>query len=165
MTKLPPTVEKIAKHRENRETEKVLAAMIRVEAVEKRYGTFQALQPLDLHGRPGEVFGFLGPNGAGKSTTMKIITGFMPPTSGTVEVAGFDIVEHSLDARKHIGYLPETVPLYADMTVSDYLSFMGTIRGMSSTIVVSENIIEASFKALIDSLDYKLYKEKAPAND
>ena len=111
--------------------------MIEVSDITKNFGDFPAVSSLTFSVEQGEILGFLGPNGAGKSTTMKIITGFMPPTSGTVEVAGFDIVEHSLDARKHIGYLPETVPLYADMTVSDYLSFMGTIRGMSSTEIKS----------------------------
>ena len=111
--------------------------MIEVSDITKNFGDFPAVSSLTFSVEQGEILGFLGPNGAGKSTTMKIITGFMPPTSGTVEVAGFDIVEHSLDARKHIGYLPETVPLYTDMTVSDYLSFMGTIRGMSSTEIKS----------------------------
>ncbi len=111
--------------------------MIEVSDITKNFGDFPAVSSLTFSVEQGEILGFLGPNGAGKSTTMKIITGFMPPTSGTVEVAGFDIVEHSLDARKHIGYLPETVPLYTDMTVSDYLSFMGTIRGLSSTEIKS----------------------------
>ena len=111
--------------------------MIEVSDLTKNFGDFPAISSLTFSVEQGEILGFLGPNGAGKTTAMKIITGFMPPTSGTVEVAGFDIVEHSLDARKHIGYLPETVPLYTDMTVSDYLSFMGTIRGMSSTEIKS----------------------------
>ncbi len=111
--------------------------MIEVSDLTKNFGDFPAVSSLTFSVEQGEILGFLGPNGAGKTTAMKIITGFMPPTSGTVEVAGFDIVEHSLDARKHIGYLPETVPLYTDMTVSDYLSFMGTIRGMSSTEIKS----------------------------
>jgi ABC-2 type transport system ATP-binding protein len=111
--------------------------LIEVSDITKNFGDFPAVSSLTFSVEQGEILGFLGPNGAGKSTTMKIITGFMPPTSGTVEVAGFDIMEQSLDARKHIGYLPETVPLYTDMTVSDYLSFMGTIRGMSSTEIRS----------------------------
>ena len=111
--------------------------MIEVSDLTKNFGDFPAISSFTFSVEQGEILGVLGPNGAGKTTAMKIITGFMPPTSGTVEVAGFDIVEHSLDARKHIGYLPETVPLYTDMTVSDYLSFMGTIRGMSSTEIKS----------------------------
>ena len=105
--------------------------MIEVSNITKNFGDFPAVTDLSFSVRQGEILGFLGPNGAGKSTTMKIITGFMPPTSGTVEVAGYDIVEQSLDARKHIGYLPEPVPLYTDMTISDYLDFMGKIRGLT----------------------------------
>jgi ABC-2 type transport system ATP-binding protein len=110
--------------------------MIEVTDLTKNYGDFPAVTSLTFSVEPGEILGFLGPNGAGKSTTMKIITGFMPPTSGTVEVAGYDILNQSLEARRHIGYLPETVPLYSDMTVSDYLTFMGTIRGMPSSQIL-----------------------------
>ena len=105
--------------------------MIEVTDITKFYGDFPAVTGISFSVEKGEILGFLGPNGAGKSTTMKILTGFMPPTSGTASIAGFDIVEESLNARKHIGYLPETVPLYLDMTVSDYLAFMGNIRGMN----------------------------------
>ncbi|HAG55304.1 MAG TPA: MFS transporter, partial [Dehalococcoidia bacterium] len=77
----------------------------------------------------------LGPNGAGKTTTMRVVTGFTPPTEGVVTVSGYDVVSHSLDVRRHIGYLPETVPLYLDMTVTDYLKYMGEIRGMNSSWV------------------------------
>ena len=105
--------------------------MIRVDKVTKYFGSFPAVVDLSFQVEPGEILGFLGPNGAGKSTTMKIITGFMPPSSGKVAVAGHDIVEESLEARRHIGYMPESVPLYTDMTVEDYLGFMGRIRGMS----------------------------------
>ena len=105
--------------------------MIEVSQLTKYFGRFPAITDISFRVEQGEILGFLGPNGAGKSTTMKIITGFMPPTSGTVTVAGFDIVDESLSARRHIGYMPETVPLYLDMTVEDYLGFMGRIRGMS----------------------------------
>ncbi len=105
--------------------------MIRVEGVTKYFGSFPAVTDISFNVEEGEVLGFLGPNGAGKSTTMKILTGFLPPSSGSVTVAGYDIVSESLEARRHIGYLPETVPLYTDMTVHDYLGFMGRIRGMS----------------------------------
>ena len=105
--------------------------MIEVNKVTKYFGNFPAITDISFRVEAGEVLGFLGPNGAGKSTTMKIITGFMPPSTGTVSVAGYDIVEESLQARRHIGYLPETVPLYLDMSVEDYLGFMGRIRGMS----------------------------------
>ena len=106
--------------------------MIEIEHVSKYYGDFPAVTDISFTVKKGEILGFLGPNGAGKSTTMKMITGFLPPSSGTVRVAGSDIVSDSLEARRHIGYLPETVPLYTDMDVTDYLKFMGRIRGMSS---------------------------------
>ena len=105
--------------------------MIEVNGVTKLYGRFPAISNLTFKVEPGEILGFLGPNGAGKSTMMKIITGFIPPSSGDVRVAGYDIVSESLEARRHIGYLPETVPLYVDMTVRDYLRYMGRLRGMS----------------------------------
>jgi ABC-2 type transport system ATP-binding protein len=109
--------------------------MIELEHVSKYYGDFPAVTDVSFKVEAGEVLGFLGPNGAGKSTTMKMITGFVPPTSGNITVAGYDIVEKSLDARRHIGYLPETVPLYTDMAVDEYLRFMGRIRGMESAAV------------------------------
>ena len=102
--------------------------MIELDSITKYYGNYPAVTDISFSVEKGEILGFLGPNGAGKSTTMKIITGFVPPTEGTCSVAGNDILTNSLDARRHIGYLPETVPLYTDMTVSDYLEFMGRIR-------------------------------------
>ena len=107
--------------------------MIEVIDVTKYYGDFPAVTGLSFSVKQGEILGFLGPNGAGKSTTMKIITGYTPSTSGTVTIGGYDISDESLQARRHIGYLPETVPLYLDMTVSDYLTFMGKIRGMNKS--------------------------------
>lgn len=109
--------------------------MIEIEHVSKYYGDFPAVTDISFSVGKGEILGFLGPNGAGKSTTMKMITGFLPPSSGIVRVAECDIVTDSLEARRHIGYLPETVPLYTDMEVTDYLRFMGRIRGMSSDYV------------------------------
>ena len=104
--------------------------MIRVEHMSKSYGTFPAVIDVSFEVLKGDIVGFLGPNGAGKTTTMRVLTGFTPPTEGTATVAGFDVVSHSLDVRRHIGYLPETVPLYLDMTVTDYLTYMGRLRGM-----------------------------------
>ena len=104
--------------------------MIEVNGVTKYFGNFPAITDITFRVEPGEIVGFLGPNGAGKSTTMKIITAFMPPTEGAVSVAGYDVTNESLDARRHIGYLPETVPLYTEMTVREYLEYMGRIRGM-----------------------------------
>jgi len=109
--------------------------MIEVEGLTKYFGNFPAITDVTFQVEKGEVLGFLGPNGAGKSTTMKIVTGFMPPTSGTVKVADHDIISDSLEARRQIGYLPETVPLYTDMSVKDYLAFMGSLRGMSKDYI------------------------------
>ncbi len=106
--------------------------MIEVNDVTKYYGNFPAIMDINFRIEPGEIVGFLGPNGAGKSTTMKVITGFIPPSSGSASVAGYDIVTESLEARRHIGYLPETVPLYTEMTVREYLHYMGKLRGMTS---------------------------------
>jgi ABC-2 type transport system ATP-binding protein len=106
--------------------------MIRVSNLTKDYGNRRAISDLSFNIERGEIVGFLGPNGAGKTTTMRIMTGYMPPTSGTVEIKGFDIIDQSLEARKVIGYLPETVPLYADMTVFDYLMYMAHLRHLNS---------------------------------
>ena len=104
--------------------------MIEVDNLTKYYGDYPAIEGISFTVNKGEILGFLGPNAAGKTTTMRILTGFMPPTSGTARVAGFDVVDNSLEARRRIGYLPETVPLYTEMTVEDYLDFMGNVRGM-----------------------------------
>src|SRR5574337_2210774 len=104
--------------------------MIEVAHLTKRYGDLAAVQDVSFTAVPGQILGFLGPNGAGKTTTMRIITGFLPATSGTVKVAGFDIVDDSYEVRKRIGYLPENPPLYGDMTVQSYLRFVGRIRGV-----------------------------------
>ncbi|MEX0761036.1 MAG: ABC transporter ATP-binding protein [Dehalococcoidia bacterium] len=106
--------------------------MIKLEHMSKSYGSYPAVIDVSFEVLKGEIVGFLGPNGAGKTTTMRVLTGFTPPTEGTATVAGYDIVSHSLDARRHIGYLPETVPLYLDMSVRDYLTYMGKIRGMNN---------------------------------
>ncbi|MBI4200228.1 MAG: ATP-binding cassette domain-containing protein [Chloroflexi bacterium] len=105
--------------------------MIEVDHLTKYYGDFPAISDVTFNVAKGEVLGFLGPNAAGKTTTMRVITGFLPPSQGTVRVAGYDVVADSLEVRRLVGYMPETVPLYTDMTVKDYLAFMGTIRGMS----------------------------------
>lgn len=102
--------------------------MIRVTGLSKDYGARRAIDDLTFNANRGEILGFLGPNGAGKTTTMRILTGFMPPSAGTVEVGGYDVIENSLDVRRIVGYLPETVPLYNDMTVVEYLSYMAGLR-------------------------------------
>ena len=106
--------------------------MIEVSNMTKYYGNFLAVENVNFKIKKGEIVGFLGPNGAGKTTTMRVITGFIPPTTGSAKIAGFDAVSDSLEVRKRIGYLPETVPLYTDMTIKDYLQFMGSIRSMAS---------------------------------
>ena len=102
--------------------------MIRVNGLVKDYGARRALNNITFDANQGEIVGFLGPNGAGKTTTMRILTGYLPPTDGTAIVAGYDIAEESLEVRKRVGYLPETVPLYTDMTAVDYLKFMAELR-------------------------------------
>jgi ABC-2 type transport system ATP-binding protein len=102
--------------------------MIRVQGLTKDYGSRRAITDLNFEAKQGEIVGFLGPNGAGKTTTMRILTGYMPPTEGSAQVAGFDVVDESLEVRKRVGYLPETVPLYTDMTALEYLTFMADLR-------------------------------------
>ena len=104
--------------------------MIEVQGLTKFYGPRRAIENLNFHAEQGEILGFLGPNGAGKTTTMRILTGFMPPTSGNAKVAGFDVVDQSLEVRRRVGYMPESVPLYPDMVVFDYLKFMADLRHM-----------------------------------
>ncbi|MFM1843856.1 MAG: transporter [Cyanobacteriota bacterium] len=104
--------------------------MIEVEHLSKIYGSTTAIQDVDFSVAQGEILGFLGPNGAGKTTTMRILAGYIPATTGTVRVAGFDVHEQSLAVRKRIGYLPENPPLYPDMTVADYLQFVASIKGV-----------------------------------
>ncbi len=116
--------------------------MIRVEGLTKDYGARRAVDDLRFHADKGEIVGFLGPNGAGKTTTMRILAGYMPPTSGKAVVAGYDVVEQSLEARKRIGYMPETVPLYPDMTVFEYLKFMGDLRQLEDVEERVETVID-----------------------
>jgi ABC-2 type transport system ATP-binding protein len=102
--------------------------MIQVSGLTKDYGARRAVDRVTFKAEQGEVLGFLGPNGAGKTTTMRILAGYMPPTDGEAIVAGYDVVAESLEVRRRVGYLPETVPLYADMAVFDYLKFMADLR-------------------------------------
>ncbi len=107
--------------------------MLKVDNLNKKFGDFYAVRNLNFHVNRGEVFGFLGPNGAGKTTTMRIITCFIPATSGSVFIDGIETTQDSLSVRKKIGYLPETTPLYYDMTVREYLSYAGQIRGFKGS--------------------------------
>ena len=105
--------------------------MITVENLVKEFGTKRAVNGVSFKVGKGEVLGFLGPNGAGKSTTMRMITGFMPPTEGRVSVGGHDLSENPIAAKKLLGYLPESAPAYSDMTVQGFLSFAAELRGLS----------------------------------
>ena len=104
--------------------------MISVQNLTKRYGSFTAVNNISFEVAKGEIVGFLGPNGAGKSTTMKVLTGYLPPTTGSVEIAGFDIFEKSVEARRRLGYLPENTPLYTDMRVGEYLRYRAALKGV-----------------------------------
>tara|TARA_B100000700_G_C15055008_1_gene862318 strand:- start:4133 stop:5071 length:939 start_codon:yes stop_codon:yes gene_type:complete len=118
--------------------------LIELNNITKYYGNFPAVTDISFKIDKGEIVGLLGPNGAGKSTTMKMITGYIPPTSGELSIDNYDIVQQSIEARKKIGYLPETVPLYTDMTVYSYIEFMGKLRGISSKTIKNKvnNVIE-----------------------
>src|SRR5574338_422578 len=104
--------------------------MIEVSGLTKFYGDFPALQDVTFSVPKGEILAFLGPNGAGKSTTMKILTGYISPSAGRASVAGADVVEHPLEVRRRIGYLPETTPLYYDLQVDEFLGFTARLRGI-----------------------------------
>lgn len=125
--------------------------MIQVEGLTKDYGPRRAIDSLTFHAQKGEILGFLGPNGAGKTTTMRILCGYMPPTSGKAEIAGFDVVENSLEVRRRIGYLPETVPLYPDMTVYDYLKYMADLRSLPNVEDRIDEVLETV--SLLDRAD------------
>ncbi|HET6373600.1 MAG TPA: ABC transporter ATP-binding protein, partial [Candidatus Polarisedimenticolia bacterium] len=106
--------------------------MIEVEHLTKVFGGRAAIQDVSFKAEKGEILGFLGPNGAGKTTTMRILTCYMPATSGTARVAGFDVFEQSLEVRRRVGYLPESPPLYDEMTVKSYLEFAARLKGVPS---------------------------------
>jgi ABC-2 type transport system ATP-binding protein len=107
--------------------------VIEVQHITKRYGRVTAVDDISFRVERGEILGFLGPNGAGKTTTMRILTGYMPPTEGRASVAGFDVFTHPIEAKRRTGYLPETPPLYPDMTVREYLDFVSRIKGVASS--------------------------------
>ena len=108
--------------------------MIEVQHLSKRYGSFTAVDDVSFRAESGEILGFLGPNGAGKTTTMRIITGYMPASEGTATVAGHDVFTQPIEAKRKTGYLPETPPLYPDMTVREYLTFVAKIKGVRKDI-------------------------------
>src|SRR5258707_12299019 len=109
--------------------------MIKVEGLTKRYARTVAVDNISFEVEKGQIVGFLGPNGAGKTTTMRVLTCFLPPTAGTAQVAGFDVLEQPLEVKKRIGYLPETPPLYPDMEVGEHLTFVGKLKGLATADV------------------------------
>jgi ABC-2 type transport system ATP-binding protein len=115
--------------------------MIEVAELVKKYGDMAAVRGISFTAEPGKVTGFLGPNGAGKTTTMRILTGYTPPTTGKAVVAGFDVFEKSLEVRKRVGYLPENVPLYRDMTAIGYLMYLAEIRGVKNRRSRAEDVL------------------------
>jgi ABC-2 type transport system ATP-binding protein len=143
-----------------------MMAMIEVEQLTKYYGSFPALLSVDFAVDRGEILGFLGPNGAGKTTTMKILTGFLNPSSGRATIAGHNVMEDSVEIRRRIGYLPENTPLYEDLRVVDYLRYCGRLRRMKGArlktridAVVSTTSLWPKFKAPIRTLS-KGYRQR-----
>lgn len=135
--------------------------MIEVKNLTKYYGKRLAVDDISFNVEKGEIVGFLGPNAAGKTTTMRILTGFLAPTRGDVKVAGYDILTNSLEARRHIGYLPEAIPLYTDMTIRGYLDFLARLRGVPGDRVKSrvEDVVElCHLEEYFDVLISKLSK-------
>ena len=127
--------------------------MIEVQHLTKRYGPFTAVDDVSFRVEKGEILGFLGPNGAGKTSTMRVITGYMPPSEGNVTVAGFDVFTHPIDAKKRTGYLPETPPLYPDMTVREYLNFAARIKiGKQSKAERTARVDQVMKKAHVDDM-------------
>ena len=140
--------------------------MIRIDNLVKSFGAKRAVDGISFTVERGEVLGFLGPNGAGKSTTMRMITGFMPPTEGSVAVGGFDVAESPLEAKRLIGYLPENAAAYPDMTVEGFLNFAAELRGLSGAArrkalhrVIERCFLDSVLHQSIDTLS-KGYKHR-----
>jgi len=135
--------------------------MIKVEGLTKRYARHVAVKNISFEVGKGEIVGFLGKNGAGKTTTMRVLTCFLPPTSGTANVAGFDVLDQSLEVKKRIGYLPETPPLYPEMEVSTYLTFVAKLKGIPAGDIkkrVDEVCERTSIAQVKDTIIGKLSK-------
>ncbi|PIS29260.1 MAG: MFS transporter, partial [Candidatus Marinimicrobia bacterium CG08_land_8_20_14_0_20_45_22] len=132
--------------------------MIEVKNLVKHYGSVLAVDDISFTVEKGEILGFLGPNAAGKTTTMRIITGFMPASSGTVRVAGFDVFDQGIEVKKRIGYLPENPPLYSDMRVVDYLRFVAAIKGVDKKTIDVEIHRVAERMAITDVLEKHISK-------
>src|SRR6202023_190698 len=129
--------------------------MIKVEGLTKRYARNVAVDNISFEVEKGQIVGFLGPNGAGKTTTMRVLTCFLPPTAGTCNVAGFDVLENPLEVKKRIGYLPETPPLYPEMEVREYLTFVGKLKGMSGQNLAAR-VSEVADRCAIADVQSKL---------
>ena len=129
--------------------------MIKVEGISKRYPGHTAVDNISFEVEKGQIVGFLGPNGAGKTTTMRILTCFMPPSSGSATVAGFDVLENPLEVKRRIGYLPETPPLYPEMEVAEYLTFVGKLKGLSGDNL-KKRVAEVSEKCNVADVSQKL---------
>src|SRR5712672_2619603 len=110
--------------------------MIKVEGLTKKYARTVAVDNISFEVEKGGIVGFLGPNGAGKTTTMRVLTCYLPPTDGTANVAGFDVIENPMEVKRRIGYLPETPPVYPEMEVAEYLIFTGRLKGIPSGEIV-----------------------------
>src|SRR5438045_3058214 len=129
--------------------------MIKVEGLTKRYARNIAVNDISFEVEKGQIVGFLGPNGAGKTTTMRVLTCFLPPTAGSVQIAGFDVLEKPLEVKKRIGYLPETPPLYPEMEVREYLTFVGKLKGMSGQSLAAR-VTEVGERCAIADVQSKL---------
>ena len=129
--------------------------MIKVEGLTKRYARTVAVDNISFEVEKGQITGFLGPNGAGKTTTMRILTCFLPPTEGTANVAGFDVIQQPMEVKRRIGYLPETPPVYPDMDVSEYLEYAGRLKQISSADI-KKRTDEAIGKCNLGGVRHKL---------
>jgi ABC-2 type transport system ATP-binding protein len=146
-------------------------SMVTAEHLHKTFGRFTAVKDASFSIEKGEIVGFLGPNGAGKTTTMKMLTGYLPPTAGTARIAGFDIIDSPLEARRHMGYMPENVPLYDDLRVYEYLDYRARLKGICGKSVrnqIGEVIekcgLEPKRKTLINTLS-KGYRQRVGLAD
>jgi ABC-2 type transport system ATP-binding protein len=129
--------------------------MIKVEGLTKRYARNVAVDNISFEVQKGQIVGFLGPNGAGKTTTMRVLTCFLPPTEGKAEVAGFNVIDKPMEVKKRIGYLPETPPLYPEMEVSEYLNFVGQLKGLGGP-ELPKRIKEVSEQCAVADVSNKL---------
>jgi ABC-2 type transport system ATP-binding protein len=127
--------------------------MIRLEAVTKCYGRFTAVQPLDLHVRRGELFGFLGPNGAGKTTTIRMVTGVLRPTAGSIHIAGHDLLRNPIEAKRHTGYIPDRPALYEKLTGGEFLRFVSGLWGRDGVVA------ERRADELLELFDLSAWKD------